>query len=64
MLVPLYVAFIDYKQAFDPVQRTKLWKIFNGLGLCQATVDKIQKPMQGPTINRKSGQGHNRLVYD
>ena len=32
--VPLYMAFIDYKKAFDSVKHRRLWKILKDTDLC------------------------------
>ena len=41
--VPLYMAFIDYKKAFDLVKHSRLWKILEDMGLCVTTVDTLKQ---------------------
>ena len=40
--VPLYMAFIDYKKAFDSVNHRKLWSVLKEMGMCNYTVDAIK----------------------
>jgi len=41
--VPLYMAFIDYKKAFDSVKHQRLWKVLKDIGLCVSTVDTLKR---------------------
>ena len=41
--VPLYMAFIDYKKAFDSVKQKTLWKILKDMGLCVTTVYSLKQ---------------------
>jgi len=40
--MPLYLAFIDYKKAFDTVRHTKLREILKGMGLEKSTENVIR----------------------
>ena len=40
--VPLYMAFVDYKKAFDTVKHDKLWNVLNGMGLNGSTVNTLR----------------------
>ena len=35
---PLYLAFVDYKKAFDSVKHRKLWRLLRRMGVCATTV--------------------------
>lgn len=39
---PLYVSFVDFKKAFDVVDRTMIWRIFRHYGIPQKIVNIIQ----------------------
>ncbi|VDP54557.1 unnamed protein product [Schistosoma margrebowiei] len=43
----LYINFIDYKKAFDSVDRTTLWKLLRHYGVPQKIVNIIQSPYDG-----------------
>ena len=36
--VPLYMAFVDYKKAFDTVKHNKLWTVLKRMGLNGSTL--------------------------
>ena len=42
--VPLYMAFVDYKKAFDTLKHDKLWNVLKGrpMGLNGSTVNTLQ----------------------
>lgn len=40
--VPLYMAFVDYKKAFDTVKHDKLWNVLKGMGLNGSTVNTLR----------------------
>jgi len=39
--VPLYIAFIDYKKAFDSVRHSTLWNVLRKLGVNGRVVDLL-----------------------
>jgi len=41
--VLLYMAFIDYKKAFDSVKHAKLWSVLEGMGFCRSAIDAVRK---------------------
>ena len=44
--VPLYMAFIDYKKAFDSMKHRRLWKILKYMDFCVKTVDTLKRLYQ------------------
>ena len=44
---PLYIAFIDYKKAFDSVKRTRLWNIPRKMGINEQNVRVLQRLYEG-----------------
>ena len=49
--IPTYIAFIDFKKAFDSVDRDKLWTIMSSKGIPALLITAIQKTY---TANHKS----------
>jgi hypothetical protein len=49
--IPTYIAFIDYKKAFDTISRTKLWKVLNSKGIPQHLIKAIQIVYVNTKIN-------------
>ena len=45
--VPLYMAFMDYKKAFDTVKHNKLWTVLKGMCLNGSTVDTLWSLYEG-----------------
>jgi hypothetical protein len=41
--IPTYIAFIDFKKAFDSVERDKLWTIMSSKGIPTHLITAIQK---------------------
>jgi hypothetical protein len=46
---PLYVCFVDFKKAFDMVDRTVIWRILRHYGIPQKVVNVIQNIYQDTT---------------
>ena len=42
----IYFSFIDYTKAFDYVDRNKLWKILNEMGIADHRIFFLKNPMQ------------------
>jgi len=60
---PFYIAFIDFKKAFDSVRRDKLWNILRHYGIPDNFVDIIQELYDGSTCCVvKNGRTSIRLV--
>jgi len=43
----LYMAFVDYKKAFDTVKPVKLWNVLKEMGLSGSTVDTLRSLYAG-----------------
>ena len=56
--VPLYMAFVDYKKAFDTVKHDKLWNVLKGMGLNGSTVNTLQSLYR---INKRQSEWNRRL---
>jgi len=41
--VPLYMAFVDYKKAFDTVEHDQLWNVLKRIGLNGSTVSTLRR---------------------
>ena len=42
----LYMAFVDYKKAFDTVKHDKLWNVLKGMGSTENTLRSLYKDQQ------------------
>jgi len=55
--IPTYIAFIDFKKAFDSVDRDKLWTIMLSKGIPTHLVTMIQKLYTENVIRVNAGNG-------
>jgi len=55
--IPTYIAFIDFRQAFDSVDRDKLWTIMSSKGIPTHLITTIQKIYTENTIRVNVGNG-------
>jgi len=55
--IPTYTAFIDFKNAFDSVDRDKLWTIMLIKGIPTRLITIIQKKYMGNIIRVNAGNG-------
>ena len=56
--VPLYLAFIDYKKAFDSVRHSMLWDRLSRMGVSNTVVDltrKLYSRQEATVIGEMSG---------
>ena len=55
--IPTYIAFIDFKKAFDSVDRDKLWSIMLSKGIPTHPITIIQKIYMENIIRVNAGNG-------
>ena len=55
--IPTYISFIDFKKAFDSVDRDKLWTIMLGKGIPTDLITMIKKIYKGNIIRVNAGNG-------
>ena len=55
--IPTYTAFIDFKKAFDSVDRDKLWTIMSSKGIPTHLITAIQKTYKENIIRVNTGNG-------
>jgi len=55
--IPTYIKFIDFKKAFDSVDRDKLWTIMLSKGIPTDLVTIIQKMYMENIIRVNAGNG-------
>jgi len=55
--IPTYIAFVDFKKAFDSVDRDKLWTIMLSKGIPTYLITIIQKMYMENTIRANAGNG-------
>ena len=55
--IPTYIAFIDFKKAFDSVDRDKLWNIMASKGIPTHLITIIQRIYTENTIRINRGKG-------
>jgi len=55
--IPTYIAFIDFRKAFDSVDRDKLWTIMSSKGIPTHLITTIQKIYMEDTIRVNVGNG-------
>jgi len=55
--IPIYIAFIDFKKAFDSVDRDKLWTIVLSKGIPTHLITIIQKKYKEYVIRVNAGNG-------
>jgi hypothetical protein len=55
--IPTYIAFIDFKKAFDSVDRDKLWTIMLSKGIPTHLITAIQKTYKENIIRVNAGNG-------
>jgi len=55
--IPIYIAFIDFKKAFDSVDRDKLWTIMLSKGIPTHLITIIQKIYMENIIRVNAGNG-------
>ena len=55
--IPTYIAFIDFKKAFDSVDRDKLWTIMSSKGIPARLITAIQKTYMANIIRVNVGNG-------
>ena len=55
--IPTYIAFIDFKKAFDCVDRDKLWNIMANKGIPTHLITIIQRMYTENTIRINRGKG-------
>ena len=48
--IPLYMAFIDFKKAFDSVSNTTLWGIMKKMGVTEQVITPLQKLYQSQEV--------------
>ena len=48
---PLYVNFVDFRKAFDTVDRTTIWRIMRHYGIPQKIVKEIQSLYENTTCH-------------
>jgi len=53
--LPLHVAFVDLKAAFDSVDRLALWKALRGIGIPQYLLQLIEDLHNGSTSSVRIG---------
>ena len=55
--IPTYIAFIDFKKAFDSVDRDKLWNIMANKGIPTHLITIIRRIYTENTIRINKGKG-------
>ena len=40
--VPIYMAFVDYRKAFDSISHRRLWEVLNRIGISRKTVTALK----------------------
>jgi hypothetical protein len=55
--IPIYIAFIDFKKAFDSVDRDKLWTIMLSKGIPTNLITMVQKIYMENIIRVNIGNG-------
>ena len=55
--IPTYIAFIDFKKAFDSVDRDKLWTIMSSKGISTHLITIIQTIYKKNIIRINAGNG-------
>jgi hypothetical protein len=55
--IPTYIAFFDFKKAFDSVDRDKLWTIMSSKGIRTHLITAIQKTYMENIIRVNVGNG-------
>ena len=48
--IPLYIAFVDFKKAFDSVRHTTLWEIMKKMGVSGQIIIPLQKLYQSQKV--------------
>jgi hypothetical protein len=62
--IPTYIALIDFKKAFDSVDRDKLWTIMPSKGIPTHLITAIQKTYMENiiTVNARNGKSEDSTV--